>query len=1385
MDKEAMTKLNDILSDVLILFPAEVEVPYLTYADAANKVQSISSDDNVSFSIQSANGSNVKSALVRALEFFNKYGRIGKNVIDGVPNPKCNSSEGCLKDYGACDGESDESNTDIELKGTGTWSDPYQINTVAELQQLAKNVDNGKTYAGEYIILKNNLDLSGISNFSSIGTENGMSTSIFAGTFDGDNFTISGLNIKSEKVGSQGLFTALNTNAVVKNLKVKNAKIEATPDFDLKVGIIAGDIKKQANVSNCHVSGTIVAKSSSEPLTVGGIVGNMALKSEVVNCSSDVTITLDIMEGVTVDAGGISGLTKMNAKVLNCSANGTITAKDDTLVNAGGIVGNAMGISDNVVSYMKITTNGKAGIILGVADDFGTYANIYSNNGSASAMGNKSEKAKTTFTAEDLIKNISALHRTYPKLEFYKWVLAKNILTPSGEQWHETAINESIFDGGKGTETDPYRIATKDQLVAFANSLEEEILYDEKYISLTADIDISDIANWQPIGGSQFSFNGNFNGNNHVVKGLKEGTKENPRQLSTELADFSNALGFFGTLGVNAVVKNLHLRNVAIYAYRKDASFVGGIVGYMQGLSDTNSSSGALIDHCSVEGIIESTTAEKNAYVGGIASRQYKGAIINSYANVDLSCKVEYGTYVAAVGGITGMTNRGLIANCYATGKIFGSMPRDIENDIEGMSSVGSVVGVDAGDLVNSYAIGDTISEHYSVYTGAITGWVTGIGKAYQSYFDIDKTMYINGRKETEVQPYGTQTVGGVNEEYQAYEGGVIFALESFNTATYKDLPEKLNDNFEHFGINLAKYNLNNNSLRTWAYDNGVVTFTDKYTNVTYIQPEEEKIEAKPLIMQDGVWYGRDSSGAVTVKITVENDKVTKEEILTGSKDDKENYQKALSRAMDKAIYGDKTGYGKGDASKFSGGLGIKEEPYQVGTEEQLRYIAEAINADETWENIYFEQIADIKLTTTKDWHPIGFAIKAKIKGDPVIYSAYPFRGSYNGNNYKIIGLTIGSRTNPASIYTAAMFGFTGGDYESNLTYGDETLKVELNNIRLRDVYINNEVPYDTYTAGLVGTGQNGVFIDNCSVKGKISVKADDIASRAAGLASSMLRGLVTNSYTNVTINAITEEGDVYAGGLYSVTNRINTINCYALGNVFGSANTNSKVHIGGIVGMNGAFQYNCYAYGNITSNKPAIDVGVSDGRIANVAYDHYCYYNMDAQLIENGVVVESKFTGMDGTGSSKDVTFGKTKAEIGSQSFADVLNENKKNVTEQLAVADEELGGIMSIYYDKGPDGLFDWVIEDGIAVFDKKNNNNDDPSVDSENEDPTSNPNTKSSGTNNNNDNINTDNKNKDSTTIDNTNNEKSGVLSKHSNPLLLNILYILSIILFFIFN
>lgn len=55
------------------------------------------------------------------------------------------------------------------------------------------------------------------------------------------------------------------------------------------------------------------------------------------------------------------------------------------------------------------------------------------------------------------------------------------------------------FDGGKGTETDPYRISSYSQLLWFAKKVNSGTSYDGKHILLTTDIVInntSDFSSW-------------------------------------------------------------------------------------------------------------------------------------------------------------------------------------------------------------------------------------------------------------------------------------------------------------------------------------------------------------------------------------------------------------------------------------------------------------------------------------------------------------------------------------------------------------------------------------------------------------------------------------------------------------------------------------------------------------------------------------------------------------------------------------------------------------------------------------------------------------------------------------------------------------------------
>jgi hypothetical protein len=92
--------------------------------------------------------------------------------------------------------------------------------------------------------------------------------------------------------------------------------------------------------------------------------------------------------------------------------------------------------------------------------------------------------------------------------------------TTTSNPLDNTLLSDSGFGGGSGTQADPYRITSADQLQRIANSLSGHFV-------LLNDIDVSCSAGWdggkgfRPIGNNAMPFSGVFNGNGHRITGLR------------------------------------------------------------------------------------------------------------------------------------------------------------------------------------------------------------------------------------------------------------------------------------------------------------------------------------------------------------------------------------------------------------------------------------------------------------------------------------------------------------------------------------------------------------------------------------------------------------------------------------------------------------------------------------------------------------------------------------------------------------------------------------------------------------------------------------------------------------------------------------------------
>lgn len=197
--------------------------------------------------------------------------------------------------------------------GSGTQNDPFVITTGEQLYKLAKDVNSGVPYSGQYFKLGNSIDLGG-HEWTPIGN----STTPFKGHFDGNGYTIYGLSIQNDLNGYAGLFGKVE-GSKISGLSVKNADIRNQSG---NTGIICGELAGGGKISDCSVWGESVAGSS-----VGGICGLYSSSSTINNCN---------VRGISIKGRYVGGICGQGAGTIeNCKVYDTRMTAD---WRGGGIV---------------------------------------------------------------------------------------------------------------------------------------------------------------------------------------------------------------------------------------------------------------------------------------------------------------------------------------------------------------------------------------------------------------------------------------------------------------------------------------------------------------------------------------------------------------------------------------------------------------------------------------------------------------------------------------------------------------------------------------------------------------------------------------------------------------------------------------------------------------------------------------------------------------------------------------------------------------------------------------------------------------------------------------------------------------------------------------
>jgi hypothetical protein len=239
--------------------------------------------------------------------------------------------------------------------GSGTETDPYTINTPAQLAWLAQVVNIGDTtFNNKYYKLTADLDLSEYGeNFNEGGgwVPIGFPTNTFRGIFDGNNHIITGLYINTT-LSRVGLFGGVTGS--VKNLKLENVNIRGSSTIGAVAGLAGGPI------INCYSSGTITGTSND----IGGIVGSSATvanseESTIINCHSSARVSGN------QNVGGIIGSAFHN--VVNSSFTGVVSGS----MSVGGIAGRLWrAVITNCYSTDSVIGGGSQQRIGGVVGSF-------------------------------------------------------------------------------------------------------------------------------------------------------------------------------------------------------------------------------------------------------------------------------------------------------------------------------------------------------------------------------------------------------------------------------------------------------------------------------------------------------------------------------------------------------------------------------------------------------------------------------------------------------------------------------------------------------------------------------------------------------------------------------------------------------------------------------------------------------------------------------------------------------------------------------------------------------------------------------------------------------------------------------------------------------
>lgn len=267
--------------------------------------------------------------------------------------------------------------------------------------------------------------------------------------------------------------------------------------------------------------------------------------------------------------------------------------------------------------------------------------------------------------------------------------------------------------------------------------LVKDIVVNDGDISKLASAQSNSLRKWSPIGTSDNSYTGQFDGQGHTISGI---------YFSDSTAD---NVGLFGYTRGGADIYNVGIVN----SYIEGKNCVGGILG-------RNNNSGVNVQRCFSE-----ATVIGNEGVGGIEGSTYGGKIINCYN----AGSVTGSKFVGSIRG-RNTNSSGAMDNCFNVGEVVGT----------GTDNIGGIRGDGNGTISNCYCISNQLTD-----TAATT--------KTPEQFASGEVAYLLNNSVTDGKQVWYQNIDNdkTPDDYPRFDGGTVYYLEYKDTYsnTYSEKP--------------------------------------------------------------------------------------------------------------------------------------------------------------------------------------------------------------------------------------------------------------------------------------------------------------------------------------------------------------------------------------------------------------------------------------------------------------------------------------------------------------------------------------------------------------------------------------------------------------------